>query len=337
MPPAAVGGGGEGGEGGEGGGEGEGEAGERELKPGATPLGGVVPGGGRRPLPGRRAGHIEQDGFASVAFTCGGALSLSRFERVRRSAEWVRGVVRAKGFLCFEECGGHKIELQQAGARMDARLAKGAPADEPGCRLVLIGQRASLDGAALLAALRACESSGGSAAGGCVACDEEGDEDGDEEGDAAAEGAKRGGAAELPMVAELFAARVRRDPRFELCDVAQGGAVVGFRLHGWLGVEGDELTAQLLQTYSAAGGGRGWLAPRGGGGEGGGERGGEGGGEGGGGDALELLQVLEAGDDALGAWADVAKACESVMMAHFGGWFCGGCDCMDTLAGKVLM
>ena len=32
----------------------------------------------------------------------------------------------------------------------------------------------------------------------------------------------------------------------------------------------------------------------------------------------------------------VQKAAEGVMLANMGGFLCGGCDCLDTLAGKVL-
>ena len=29
-------------------------------------------------------------------------------------------------------------------------------------------------------------------------------------------------------------------------------------------------------------------------------------------------------------------AAEVVMLSHFGGYFCGACDCLDVLAGQVL-
>ena len=34
--------------------------------------------------------------------------------------------------------------------------------------------------------------------------------------------------------------------------------------------------------------------------------------------------------------AQVQAAAEVVMLSHFGGYFCGACDCLDVLAGQVL-
>ena len=102
--------------------------------------------------------------------------------------------------------------------------------------------------------------------------------------------------------------------------VAQGGALVRFAVDPRIGVETEELTSQILHIFNTAGPGTGWLAPRRD------ERG-----------QLELRKVLCEGDDAAAAWAEVAKAAEPVMIAHLGALFCGGCDCFDALAGKVLM
>jgi hypothetical protein len=47
--------------------------------------------------------------------------------------------------------------------------------------------------------------------------------------------------------------------------------------------------------------------------------------------------ALAPGDDAAVAWGVVYRATETVMMGHFGAFFCGGCDCIDKLAGQVLV
>ena len=53
---------------------------------------------------------------------------------------------------------------------------------------------------------------------------------------------------------------------------------------------------------------------------------------------LVLMQPLCGGaDDAKACWAEVAAAAERVMARRFAGVYCGGCDCLENLAGKVLV
>ena len=42
-------------------------------------------------------------------------------------------------------------------------------------------------------------------------------------------------------------------------------------------------------------------------------------------------------DAAKACWAEVAAAAERVMARRFAGVYCGGCDCLENLAGKVLV
>ena len=51
---------------------------------------------------------------------------------------------------------------------------------------------------------------------------------------------------------------------------------------------------------------------------------------------LLLLQPMPALADGADSWAQVQAAAEKVMLGHFGGYFCGACDCIDVLAGQVL-
>ena len=36
------------------------------------------------------------------------------------------------------------------------------------------------------------------------------------------------------------------------------------------------------------------------------------------------------------AWSELQAAAEQMMAAYFEGMFCGGCSCLEQLAGKVL-
>ena len=52
--------------------------------------------------------------------------------------------------------------------------------------------------------------------------------------------------------------------------------------------------------------------------------------------ALTLLQPLCDGDDARAVWRVLYDATELVMRGHFAAIYCGGCDCLENLAGQVL-
>ena len=92
---------------------------------------------------------------------------------------------------------------------------------------------------------------------------------------------------------------------------------MAFRLLAWLGVEADTLNDELLARLNSSG--RAWAAPR---------RAASG--------ELLLLQPTPALADGADSWAQVQAAAEKVMLSHFGGYFCGACDCFDVLAGQVL-
>ena len=273
-------------------------------------------------------------------------------------------MVRAKGFLRFEESLSYLVTYQQVGGRIEVRTqSTEAPPPSAGrlCTLVLIGQ--SLDDAALLRDLRGCESSSSSSSpadadsagdpAGCELCEVAGpvDDEGGRSSAGTAGAAER--AATPPSVGDAFAARVRSDTRFdaESTSVRQGGTLVAFRMLGWLGVGTEELTSQLMEQLNFG-------APSGGGGGGGG-----GGGssvktpqavaaaaittpawclpcredDGAAVSKLMLLLPLATGSDPAAVWAAVYQAVEVVMMGHFGALFCGGCDCIDKLAGQVLV
>jgi hypothetical protein len=107
-------------------------------------------------------------------------------------------------------------------------------------------------------------------------------------------------------------------------------ALVRFRLLGWYSVAGDTLTAELREAVNRRGHGVSWLAschvaPVTAPSEGTSH-------------TLVLMQPLCGGhaEEALHRWADVQRAAEGVMMSHLGEIVCGGCDCLETLAGKVL-
>ena len=280
-----------------------------------------------------KGGHLEVDGFRSISFKSSKRLRLARFEQLRRTDAW-RNVVRAKGFLSFAESGGYRITFQQVGGRVDVRTARcgveSVESVDAGSTLVLIGQ--ALQAAALLDGLRACEEEVGEEAeasaskeqeGTCAPCDLT------ENDDASGFGAStEAAAAKLLALGEAFAARVSKDTRFEVATVRDGGSMVAFRMHTF-GVSADELTSQLLEQINAGSdtgllGASSWVAPcrddRATAGA-----------------QLSLLQPLVAGDDAAAVWGVVYRATEQVMMGHFGALFCGGCDCIDKLAGQVLV
>ena len=265
---------------------------------------------------GGASAHLAQDGFRSVAFVAERALRLVAFEAARTDGA-MAGVLRAKGFLRFAECDGYSLTLQACGGRLEVRTRSdddddaaasggdGAGADG-GCRFVMIGQR--LAEAPLLRRLAACEDAGGAPAGAdgeCAPCAPEAD-----------------GAA-----AAAFCAALAKDQRFELRWVREaeaGGSLVAFRLLAWLGADAEDLNNDLLDGVNLHGSGRRWLAPRRE--QIDGVR------------QLVLMQPLCGGaDDARACWAEVAAAAERVMARRFAGVYCGGCDCLENLAGKVLV
>ena len=293
-----------------------------------------TPGGGnsaRRPawatpMPAQR-NHLESDGFRSFAFRTRHPLHLGAFEQLRRSALW-QPVVRAKGFVCLAESAGFRLTMQQAGGRFDVTFRACATAASPGeaaaaaaasgamgCVLVLIGQ--TMDEAALLAALHACEAcdTAEGAADGvpCAPCDDHDPE----------------AAAKLASVGAALVARVKRDTRYDpdAASVLDGGAHVAMRMHGWLNVDAEVLNAELMERVNTgAASGHTWVAPcympTGD--------------DGTGPPALTLLLPLVAGDEPRPVWRTLYDATEAVMTEHFAAIYCGGCDCLENLAGKVL-
>ena len=308
----------------------------------ATAGGSGSGGGGGTATPewaARRSQHLAADRFQSVAFRSAVPLRAAHFEAVRRLHAW-RSVVRAKGFLQFAESPGYAFVYQQAGGRVDMGATATARGDAAGrgdggggCTLVMIGQ--ALDATALLGALQAACEAGSTDAGDeaesppdgptqCVSCGDDDEAGGSselltKEGAAGAEDHERQN--RLKVIAETFTKRIRGDTRFHHGPaLLSGGALVAFRMLGWFGMEGETLTWQLLeQVNTGSASGATWLIPRrAGGGE------------------LELLQPLTPTDDVAARWKAVYDAVEVVMMGHFGAVFCGGCDCLDTLAGQVL-
>ena len=270
---------------------------------------------------GHGSNHLEADGFDSVAYSGRRALRLVHFEAARASGAWA-GVVRAKGFVRFVECEGYSLTLQQCGPRLDV-TAQRWEGDEWHGRFVMIGQ--ALQQSALLSLLAAAEAKGAEgdgaaddASGGeggadgdisdewCNACDDDDDDGGGEGGEGPTD------------AAATFAARVRTDTRLDL--VWARGSLVAFRLPPLLGATADQLNSELLQTVNTAGSGRCWLGPsRPGGGE------------------LILLAPIISARAARDCWAEVQAGTEQVMLQHFEGAFCGGCSCLENLAGQVLV
>jgi hypothetical protein len=200
--------------------------------------------------------------------------------------------------------------------------------------------------ATALAGAPATALAGAPATAPCGPCAEEDTADRPVEGIAhgSAHGSAQGSADEAPEVpttapdglAKLcadFVQYMRRDQRFEVEGVESGAlvtALVRFRLLGWYSVAGDTLTAELREAVNRRGHGVSWLAschvaPVTAPSEGTSH-------------TLVLMQPLCGGhaEEALHRWADVQRAAEGVMMSHLGEIVCGGCDCLETLAGKVL-
>ena len=316
-----------------------------------------------------REGHLVRDGFRSIAFRPSRPLHLQRFECLRRSPAW-QAVVRAKGFLRFAESGGFRLTVQQAGGRFDVVASECASPSEEGSDavLVLIGQ--SLDERALLDGLRACEvdvppcgdpstvDEKGMAAA-CLQCEGDNDPVVDahaprQAGTVAAQPtvvtveampaavAPGGAPAAAPAtsettakIAESLLSQMRRDTRFDdaAAQVLAGGTLISLRLIGWLGVSAEDLTWQLLeQVNTGAASGDAWLAPC---------RIGDTADTPSGAPPppkapLMLLQPLHADDSAPVVWSRLYDATEAVMRVHFAAIYCGGCDCLENLAGQVL-
>jgi len=321
---------------------------------------------GARPAPpaigGAGSSHLGRDAFRSVAYRGARPLSLQSFEALRTGDEWA-SVIRAKGFLRLSECEGYWLTLQMCGARLDVRAttarpgarrlalrtsaagpgggegaaataavsavavaasanaaAEGAaPASDCGSELVLIGVR-GMEPKRLLHLLRGCEAAPAANDGaedeplemGWGVCEDPADVE------------AAGAAAES---AELFAKLARRDPRFDVLWVRAG--VVAFRMLAWFSTSAETLNAELLDETNAAttGSGRTWVAPT---------RGelraddtapGE----------LTLLHASGPHTRAKLCWVDVQAAAERVMTRHLGGFVCGSCDCLEDLAGQVLV
>jgi hypothetical protein len=183
-----------------------------------------------------------------------------------------------------------------------ARVADAADAARAGCRFVLIGTQ-EMQPERLLQALVASELSAPDAGAElCGACEGEG-----------------GGGARREAPPDVFARKVAADTRFEVC--WRRGDLVAFHLLAWLGAEAETLNRELLAEVnsSASGSGCTWLAPcldeK---------------------SALALICSVGPAADPLALWTDVHGATEQVMLRHFGGVFCH-CDCMDALAGQVLV
>ena len=51
---------------------------------------------------------------------------------------------------------------------------------------------------------------------------------------------------------------------------------------------------------------------------------------------LTLLRSFTDVEDARLCWAEVQKVAERMMAKYFEGVYCGGCNCLEQLAGKVL-
>jgi len=168
----------------------------------------------------------------------------------------------------------------------------------------------------------------------CFACDSERSEPATEgevvppEGEVVPPPSEPEAASPAEEAAATFARRVRADPRFEVLWVR--GRLVCFRLVAWYSAEAETLNAELLSEVNASvsGSGRSWIAPT---------REGSGDDGGGGRDSLSLLHASGPRTSPAVCWADVKAATERVMLRHMGEFVCGGCDCLDTLAGQVLV
>ena len=263
------------------------------------------------PIPG---GHLSRDGFRSVAFRSERRMRVGNFEAVRLSAAW-QEVVRAKGFVYFEESVGYRATLQFCGARLDVRWEPCADGGET--TFVMIGQRLLAD--PLLRQLTVAlapdlSETYGLIGDGCGLCEEGSPAELGGEGRTA----RRTSAPTTPTAAaDRFASRIRKDTRFEL--LWSKDDLVGFRLPAMLGAEAEQLNTELLEGVNTRGGGRSWLAPA----------------RDAAGEMLLLQPVPNAAAEAI-AWAELYRATELLMAKYFEGMFCGGCNCLEQIAGKAL-
>ncbi|KAL1519174.1 hypothetical protein AB1Y20_003434 [Prymnesium parvum] len=262
--------------------------------------------------------HLQRDGFRSVAFRRKAPLRLARFEFSRRTEPWSR-VIRAKGFVYFEECPGYCMTLQLVGARLDVRVEKSEGAGETA--LVFIGQH--LQEEALLKQLEGMEAT--DACDTCDACEstdvEEvnsgtGGEIADSNVDFAS--ALTSTIPEAPTEgAKELAVFLNRDTRFELRWTR--GPFVAFRLPDLLGASAEELNTELMQDMNTRSSGQYWLAPvRLASGE------------------LALMRPVDDKLDAKRCWSEIHRVTEQMMIKYLEGAFCGGCNCLEQLAGKAL-
>jgi len=190
--------------------------------------------------------------------------------------------------------------LQLAGARLDARAEASDAVGETS--FVMIGQLLQTE--ALLELLASAEALG-AAGDECGLCDEKTVAAQEDEDARVTEGADR------------FTAYVKHDTRFELQWVR--GALVAFKLPPMLGASSEELNSEMMHDMNTRSSGRYWLAPhRSDVGE------------------LQLLSSVANKHEAQGCWVEVQKVTERMMAKYFEGVFCGGCNCLEQLAGKAL-
>ena len=288
---------------------------------------------GERPIKGPfgspNSTHLEQDSFRSVSFDGEHPLSLERFEALRGDAAW-KHVVRAKGFVRFAECEGYWFTIQICGARIEVRAAPQRPSPRRAMlanasidiargggvarrnSFVVIGVR-GMQPARVMDLLRAAETKERAIAehndtSKCATCDDP---------------LLREAAA---IASEALANYIRQDPRFQVLWVR--GGLVAFRMLGWFDTSSETLTSELLDEVNATttGSGRTWIVPT---------RseivGNEPQAQ------LTLLHVSGPRTKASLCWADMQCAAERVMTRHLGGFVCGSCDCIEVLAGQVLV
>jgi G3E family GTPase len=280
--------------------------------------------------------HLARDSFRSVAYSGERPLSLQAFEAMRTGDAWAH-VVRAKGFLRFAECEGYWLTMQMCGSRIEARATTHRPSARR-LRLIEADANASTDGRQsdvagagdaggssqmvvigvggmdpprVLELLRAAEVEGPAGGGvepACGVCED-------------AEAAEMAAAS-----AGFLAKRMRRDPRIHVLWVR--GGVVAFRMLGWFDTTAETLNTELLNdtNSSTSGSARTWIAPTRG------ERcGDEQPGQ------LTLLHASGPHTRPAVCWADLQAAAERVMTRHLSGFVCGSCDCLENLAGQVLV
>jgi len=148
--------------------------------------------------------------------------------------------------------------------------------------------------------------------------------DGAEHGCGVCEDAEAAGLAAAS--AGFLAKRMRRDPRLQVLWVR--GGLVAFRMLGWFDTSAETLNTELLNetNSSTSGSARTWIAPT----RGelcGDEQAGQ----------LTLLHASGPHTRPALCWADLQAAAERVMTRHLSGFVCGSCDCLENLAGQVLV